>query len=326
MRIQSVLNPLPLRRRELENQKRPSYPRACQSKRSNSSSRRRRLGWLATLGYRLEKPPPLPATWPLHEEYRLNPLRPSPVSPTVSSQQAGARMTEGPSKLKTGESRLRGTQAHNLRDRPSGVSASKQPWSPPVTSPTGITTQQFVPPEAVESSRQKSKTAPSEEPFQRFYSTFEGLISKISAPLAFAGLPLGTEASTQSDSARRKSSAADTKVDRHQATSDRLGQFTEPDVSRIFSRAALRAIRDSNGNGAGNTAESFYVVPTTGGTVSYAGILTRAEKEARRNSLDEADDDFVDARETPASPELRQSLTGSRGRASRAADKLTTPA
>ncbi|EAW18075.1 uncharacterized protein NFIA_080170 [Aspergillus fischeri NRRL 181] len=252
------------------------------------------------------------------------PRRASPVSPTVSSQQAGARMTEGPSKLKTGESRLRGTQAHNLRDRPSGVSASKQPWSPPVTSPTEITSQHFVPPETVESGRQKNKTAPSEEPFQRFYSTFEGLISKISAPLAFAGLPLGSEASTQSDSARRKSSAADTKVDRHQATSDRLGQFTEPDVSRIFSRAALRAIRDSNGNGAGNTAESFYVVPTTGGTVSYAGILTRAEKEARRNSLDEADDDFVDARETPASPELRQSLTGSRGRASRAADKLTS--
>ncbi|GIK00410.1 hypothetical protein Aspvir_004433 [Aspergillus viridinutans] len=252
-----------------------------------------------------------------------HPRRASPVSPTVSSQQAGARMTEGPSKLKTGESRLRGTQAHNLRDRPSGVSASKQPWSPPVTSPTEITSQQFVPPEAVEPGRQKTKTTPSEEPFQRFYSTFEGLISKISAPLAFAGLPLGSDTSTQSDSARRKSSA-DTKVDRHQATSDRVGQFIEPDVSKIFSRAALRAIRDSSGNGAGNTAESFYVVPTTGGTVSYAGILTRAEKEARRNSLDEADDDFVDARETPASPELRQSLTGSRGRASRAADKLTS--
>ncbi|GFF74029.1 hypothetical protein IFM61392_04981 [Aspergillus lentulus] len=251
------------------------------------------------------------------------PRRASPVSPAVSSQQAGARMTEGPSKLKTGESRLRGTQAHNLRDRPSGVSASKQPWSPPVTSPTEITSQQFVPPEAVEPGRQKNKTTPSEEPFQRFYSTFEGLISKISAPLAFAGLPLGSETSTQSDQARRKSSA-DTKVDRHQATSGRPGQFTEPDVSKIFSRAALRAIRDSNGNGAGNTAESFYVVPTTGGTVSYAGILTRAEKEARRNSFDEADDDFVDARETPASPELRQSVTGSRGRASRAADKLTS--
>ncbi|GFF22169.1 hypothetical protein IFM46972_00163 [Aspergillus udagawae] len=251
------------------------------------------------------------------------PRRASPVSPTVSSQQAGARMIEGPSKLKTGESRLRGTQAHNVRDRPSGVAASKQPWSPPVTSPTEITSQQFVPPEAVEPGRQKTKATPSEEPFQRFYSTFEGLISKISAPLAFAGLPLGSETSTQSDSARRKSSA-DTKVDRHQATSDPVGQFTEPDVSKIFSRAALRAIRDSNGNGAGNTAESFYVVPTTGGTVSYAGILTRAEKEARRTSIDEADDDFVDARETPASPELRQSLTGSRGRASRAADKLTS--
>ncbi|KAF7167681.1 hypothetical protein CNMCM5623_000928 [Aspergillus felis] len=251
------------------------------------------------------------------------PRRASPVSPTVSSQQAGARMTEGPSKLKTGESRLRGTQAHNLRDRPSGVAASKQPWSPPVASPTEITSQQFVPPEAVEPGRQKTKATPSEEPFQRFYSTFEGLISRISAPLAFAGLPLGSETSTQSEAARRKSSA-DTKVDRHQATSDRVGQFIEPDVSKIFSRAALRAIRDSNGNAAGNTAESFYVVPTTGGTVSYAGILTRAEKEARRNSIDEADDDFVDARETPASPELRQSLTGSRGRASRAADKLTS--
>ncbi|GIJ85630.1 hypothetical protein Asppvi_004491 [Aspergillus pseudoviridinutans] len=252
-----------------------------------------------------------------------HPRRASPVSPTVSSQQAGARMTEGPSKLKTGESRLRGAQAHNLRDRPSGVAASKQPWSPPVASPTEITSQQFVPPEAVEPGRQKTKATPSEEPFQRFYSTFEGLISRISAPLAFAGLPLGSETSTQSESARRKSSA-DTKVDRHQATSDRVGQFIEPDVSKIFSRAALRAIRDSNGNAAGNTAESFYVVPTTGGTVSYAGILTRAEKEARRNSIDEADDDFVDARETPASPELRQSLTGSRGRASRAADKLTS--
>ncbi|RHZ53834.1 uncharacterized protein CDV56_105047 [Aspergillus thermomutatus] len=252
-----------------------------------------------------------------------HPRRASPVSPTVFSQQAGARMTEGPSKLKTGESRLRGTQAHNLRDRPSGGSAAKQSWSPPVISPTDVTSQQFVPPEAIEPGRQKNKTTASEEPFQRFYSTFEGLISKISAPLAFAGLPLGSETSTQIDSARRKSSA-DTKVDRHHATSDRLGQFTEPDVSRIFSRAALRAIRDSNGTGTGNTAESFYVVPTTGGTVSYAGILTRAEKEARRNSLDEADDDFVDARETPASPELRQSLTGSRGRAGRAADKLTS--
>lgn len=58
--------------------------------------------------------------------------------------------------------------------------------------------------------------------------------------------------------------------------------------------------------------------------MSYAGILTRAEKEARRNSLEEADDDFVDARETPSSPEVRQSAANSRTARRGAADKLTS--
>jgi small-conductance mechanosensitive channel len=60
--------------------------------------------------------------------------------------------------------------------------------------------------------------------------------------------------------------------------------------------------------------------------MSYAGILTRAEKQARRNSLEEGDDDFVDARETPSSPEMRHSASGSRiwaGRRS-TSDKPTT--
>jgi hypothetical protein len=59
--------------------------------------------------------------------------------------------------------------------------------------------------------------------------------------------------------------------------------------------------------------------------MSYAGILSRAEQEARRNSFEEGEDDFVDARETPSSPELRQSI-GNASRASRrgASDKLTT--
>lgn len=56
--------------------------------------------------------------------------------------------------------------------------------------------------------------------------------------------------------------------------------------------------------------------------MSYAGILTRAEKEARRNSLEEADDDFVDARETPPSPEVRQRAGTSRTAPRGAADKL----
>lgn len=248
------------------------------------------------------------------------PRRGSPVSPTVSSQQAGAKMTEGPAKIRTSEARLRERQAYATKER-SNRTPSKQSWNPPAASPTDITSQQFVPPDA-ESSHPKDRQATSEEPFQRFYSTFEGLISKLSAPLAFAGLPLGSDVSEKADSARKTS--ADTKVDRQPAVSDRQSQPGDTDISRIFSRAALRAVRDSTGGGTGSTAESFYVVPTTGGTVSYAGILSRAEKEARRSSFEEGDEDFVDARETPPSPEMRQSMTGSKGRGSRGKDKLTS--
>lgn len=250
------------------------------------------------------------------------PRRASPASPTLSSQQAGARMTESPTKSRTGESRLRGTQSQGTKDRLGRVSAPKQPWSPSNVSPTDITSRQVLPPEAVESSRQKERASVTEEPFQRFYSTFEGLISKLSAPLAFAGLPLGADVSGQADSTRRKSSA-ETKLDNRHAMPDRSSSSTEQDVNKLFSKSALRAIRDSTGGGTGSTSESFYVVPTTGGTVSYAGILTRAEKEARRHSIDEGDEeDFVDARETPSSPEMRHSMT--KGRAGRGADKLTT--
>ncbi|KAL4925406.1 uncharacterized protein BDV17DRAFT_272187 [Aspergillus undulatus] len=248
------------------------------------------------------------------------PRRASPASPTLSSQQAGAKMTDAPAKIRTGESSLRGTQAEQ-RNRVNRISSQRQPWSPPVGSPTDITSQQFVPAEANDA-QQSPRQSATEEPFQRFYSTFEGLIGKISAPLAFAGLPLGSDGA--SDAAATRKSSADTRLDRRSAVPDRSGSSAEPDISRIFSRAALKAIRETNGGsgmGTGNAAESFYVVPTTGGTVSYAGILTRAEKEARRNSVDEAEDDFVDARETPSSPEMLQ--TG-KGKANRGNNKLTS--
>ncbi|KAJ6007644.1 hypothetical protein N7540_011620 [Penicillium herquei] len=238
------------------------------------------------------------------------PRRGSPVSPTLSAHQAGAKMTEGSSRTKTGESRLR--EVPN-KHRSTRVPAPRQPWSPPMPSPTDIASRQIAPAEPAESSQSKAKPAGStDETFQRFYSTFEGLISRISAPLSFAGLPLGADDSAKTNLTSRKSSA-ETKVDRHHATSDQGHASPEPDVSRLFSRAALRSIRDTPGTIPANGTESFYVVPTTGGTMSYAGILTRAEKEARRNSLDDGEDDFVDARETPASPEMRQSTGNAKG-------------
>lgn len=230
-------------------------------------------------------------------------------------------MTEAPSRIKTGESRLRNEQ---LKNRPGRASAPRQPWSPPLPSSTDVTSQQVVPSETLEPTHQQTPSSAADEPFQKFYSTFEGLISKISAPLAFAGLPLGLEDPFKASSTNRKSSA-DTKVDRHHATLNRIGPPSEPDVNRIFSPAALRSIRDTTGANTGNPAESFYVVPTTGGTMSYAGILTRAEKENRRNSLEEGDDDFVDARETPSSPEMRQSTASAkRARRRSATDKITS--
>lgn len=132
------------------------------------------------------------------------------------------------------------------------------------------------------------------------------MLYKLSAPLAFAGLPL-----TVDDSAKppeREVPAAKT------GNARRESQGGEPDLSKFISRAALRA----SGRDGQAVNDSFYVVPTAGGTVSYARILSFAEKEKRRlaasihsdnqdpfSNADE-EEDFVDARETPMtlSPKL----------------------
>jgi hypothetical protein len=157
-------------------------------------------------------------------------------------------------------------------------------------------------------------TPRNDEPFQRFYTTFENLFSKLSAPLAFAGLPLNVD-ETHPIPASKSSPILKAAKPEERATAD-------PDFTKIYSKAALRAVREEHG-GPGSTgpfgaAESFYVVPTTGGTISYADILARAQQEAHRQSNtntndtsataneEHLDDEFVDARETPqpASPLL----------------------
>ncbi len=149
-----------------------------------------------------------------------------------------------------------------------------------------------------------------EEPFQRFFSTFESLFSKLSAPLAYAGLPLTVE-----EPVPEEPRAATEKKSREKTTVNTPG---EPNLTQIFSQAALRALKEDHGpNAPFGGGESFYVVPTTGGTVSYAGILSRAEQDAReRHNLadvtEESGEDgsgsfdhFVDASEMPALPSPR---------------------
>lgn len=190
-------------------------------------------------------------------------------------------------------------------------------------------------------------TTAAEEGFQRFYSTVESLLSKISAPLAFAGLPLIAEESSSEStpsSPPKPSTVANTRHPPAQITTHSTTAPPEVDLSKYISRAALRAT-------AGHPAsDSFYVVPKTGGTVSYASILTFAEKEKRRMAAElhardpgmfedpnshsrqpqqggRDEEMFVDAQEDfahhqpPRSPGLMRRLSTARGATGRGGDR-----
>ncbi|OTA57731.1 hypothetical protein K449DRAFT_386224 [Hypoxylon sp. EC38] len=141
----------------------------------------------------------------------------------------------------------------------------------------------------------------SDEGFSRFYNAFGSIINRISAPLAFAGLPLISEEQAETPA---PAPVPETPVQKRTRVRTSASVSAEPDLKRIYSKAALRAIsRDGQ-----SANDSFYVVPTSGHTASYASILTFADKEKRRleaqggaaNLLEEAnEDEFVDAKESP---------------------------
>lgn len=152
----------------------------------------------------------------------------------------------------------------------------------------------------------EAPAASNDDGFSRFYSAFGSLINKISAPLAFAGLPLISEEQPEEQNLAPPPPEMPTQKRirvRHSTSTS-----TEPDIQKLYSRAALRAAtRDGQ-----SANDSFYVVPTSGHTASYASILTFADKEKRRmeasahatmanvpESPDE--EDFVDARESQMS-------------------------
>ncbi|KAL1841989.1 hypothetical protein VTJ49DRAFT_6232 [Mycothermus thermophilus] len=191
----------------------------------------------------------------------------------------------------------------SLEVRPRGDSAkgkspeSRKPsWVPPVIHEDSVD----EPPKS-----EPASSPASEDGFSRFYSAFGGLISRLSAPLAFAGLPLVAEEPSPAPTPI----PAEPKRSRPKHTPS----AAEPDLSKIYSRATLRALKRDHA-----ASDSFYVVPPSGHTASYASILNHDTKEKRRQASesqhgsvgdDEDDDaDFVDARELPppASPTSRR--------------------
>ncbi|KAL6718759.1 hypothetical protein ACLMJK_002993 [Lecanora helva] len=196
------------------------------------------------------------------------------------------------------------------RSKPSDTPGKKASYpiseKPPIS--TASTAQNSTP--SSKPTPQPDLQAPNpDEPFQRFYSTFESLFSKLSAPLAFAGLPLTAEDTPQSQPEKPTQTTP-----QRSTKSKREDRATvEPDYSRLFSKAALQAVREEPGGNNLGAAESFYVVPTTGGTMPYASVLARShiprlERDGTRTSEDM--EEFVDARETPAGPPSPQMVRG----------------
>lgn len=228
--------------------------------------------------------------------------RGQPLAPSVSNDQAPGSLETRP--RREGSLRNKGSDAADNGRTPS--------WVP--------TLQQGIRDDAVvgdpsRNDQASSATSPGDEGFSRFYSTFGSLINKLSAPLAFAGLPLIAEDSTPEIAPPPTPEPVPLKNPRQQKS---MAPGMEPELSKIFSRATLRSLaRDGHGG------DSFYVVPTSGHTASYASILNHENKEKRRiaASRDDADlgddqdeDDFVDARESqaPMLPGLRKRAGKSR--------------
>ncbi|OIW28437.1 hypothetical protein CONLIGDRAFT_681395 [Coniochaeta ligniaria NRRL 30616] len=222
------------------------------------------------------------------------------LTPSVSNDSAPGSLEVHPRRDGT-------SQKANTRPDQTG----KPSWVPPSpVAPTKEESQQAIaPPQEDERS-----SSPSDEGFSRFYNTFGSIFNKLSAPLAFAGLPLITE---EPSSESAPAPAPEPPSQRRHRSRPPHSATIEPDLSKIYSKATLRALR-GDGNGPN---DSFYVVPTSGHTASYASILTFDQKERRRvaasvhgghaETLDDPDEeDFVDARESqvPLSPALRKRL------------------
>jgi hypothetical protein len=161
-----------------------------------------------------------------------------------------------------------------------------------------------------ESSASQPVSPPAEDNFRRFYSAFGGVISAISAPLAFTSLPLNPTPPTPPPPAEppKEEKAPKAKSRTRSPEASRTVKSSVPDLASLISKPALRALRE-DGSAPLGPNESFYLVP---GTASYASILQN-RKDAQNASLNPIEEgsgslkgssheEFVDARENVGPP------------------------
>jgi hypothetical protein len=218
------------------------------------------------------------------------------VSPTVSAQHAGGRFSNDQAVSKSGTDNARSSSMTGKDWSTSNETSQKPSWTPPTSAQ-----------EPEDDTQGEPDTLSSEAPFQQFYNTFESLMSKITAPLAFAGLPLLTTTTPAPTGPKTSSAIANATAKDLIPPAPAIPITAESlDYSQLISQAALRAVR--NGVPTSNPAESFYVVPTEGGMASYSEIIQRTARDVSNrhkrqlSNISEDNDDFVDARETIPSP------------------------
>ncbi|KAF2735978.1 hypothetical protein EJ04DRAFT_542772 [Polyplosphaeria fusca] len=190
----------------------------------------------------------------------------------------------------------------------------------------------------------RDRSLPPEDNFRRFYSAFGGVISAISAPLAFTSLPLNPSPPSAPE---EPEPTPPTKTPSRPLDESRTIKSSEPDLAALISKPALQALREDPSGALGPFAnnESFYFVPTSGGTLSYANILRDQQQHphhAAQNphlpSISEgastpglrgsSHEEFVDARENlgPPSPTSSRRPRSTHGPASVVTTARSIPA
>ena len=149
----------------------------------------------------------------------------------------------------------------------------------------------------------------SDQPFNRFYSTYEAFREKLSAhlsaaPLAFGGFPLSPnpEKLAKESPTQAQNQADQTAMQKAKPKSQ---SNAPPDYSSIFSPAITRVIGEYTDTSAVIPTESFYHVPPTGEMASYASMFAHRTQQhpegiLRSPTNAEQSEFFVDAQERPA--------------------------